>query len=179
MLVFFLLVTTGSVYFAAQLEPDAEAPQMFPDDNNYQKFGDDQKAYFGSAANQLIDNEIVFGIKGIDRDGTDYTVPDDYGKVIFDGNFSFMSPAEQLYLAQICDDLVCGFTDNIDCRYNEWADLKIAEPANDEESTVRCFMTEFRDWIYANPQKSNLTQAQILNITLTLNVSDLNTSISA
>ena len=163
--VFFLIFG----YLAAQLEPDPEVPQFLPSGNNYAEF-DSTLAdnYAGQNAYQLT-GEIVWGINGIDRDGTDYTLIDDIGDAIYSGNVSFFSAKEQEYLASFCDDLLCLYSD-YDCRYptSIYQDLFISDPESyggERINVVKCFMTEFREWVETDssalPNKSDIDEILI------------------
>ena len=135
---------------------------MFPDGNNYQEFTKDLSSNFATSNAFQVTNYLTFGIEGIDRTGTDPTVPNDIGKPIWSNNFSFSRPEEQLYIAQLCDDLLCGYKD-YNCRYNIWNELKIANPASFDDNDlniVKCFMTEFRSFVETNilaqPNKTDI-----------------------
>ena len=169
-LIFFIIFG----YMAAQLEPDPNPPQFFPDGNNYFEF-DSQLAnnYAGQNAYQLT-GEIVWGINGIDRDGVDYTLVDDLGQAIYSGNVSIVTPEEQEYLAQFCDDLLCQYSD-YECRYpsSVYENLYISDPENyggERINVVKCFMTTFREWVEtdssAQPNKTDIDEILIeYNIT--------------
>eukprot|EP01083_Nonionella_stella_P145858 457967_1 len=148
-LIAFGLVFIVFGYFASQLEPDPELPQIFPAGNNYQEFREDLTSNFVSQNGLQIENFIVFGLRGIDRSGTDATLSDDIGTPIYDEDFSMTWADDQQYIAQMCDDLLCGYSD-YDCRYNSiWSDLMISDPSRygSELRVVKCFMTEFRKWV--------------------------------
>eukprot|EP01084_Bolivina_argentea_P186455 321390_1 len=116
-------------YFASGLEPDPDVPQIFPSGNNYQEYRSDLSSHFATENAFQVTNYIIFGLQGIDRTGTDATLNDDIGIPIYDNNISFALADEQQYIAQICDDLLCGFNTDYDCRYNSiWEDLKITNP---------------------------------------------------
>ena len=66
-------------FFATQLRPDPDPPQLFPSYDPYQRYGDIITDNFASDSSFQLTNQIVFGLKGIDRSGTDETVPDDFG----------------------------------------------------------------------------------------------------
>ncbi len=40
-------------YFAGQIEPDNEAPQLFPDGDNYNEWPKDLKKYFADSSSQV------------------------------------------------------------------------------------------------------------------------------
>eukprot|EP00485_Elphidium_margaritaceum_P005399 CAMPEP_0202709734 /NCGR_PEP_ID=MMETSP1385-20130828/21819_1 /ASSEMBLY_ACC=CAM_ASM_000861 /TAXON_ID=933848 /ORGANISM="Elphidium margaritaceum" /LENGTH=1152 /DNA_ID=CAMNT_0049369073 /DNA_START=42 /DNA_END=3500 /DNA_ORIENTATION=+ len=152
-------------FFAARLEPDPNPPAFFPEGDNYAEFGNALgDNYAGESARQLR-AEIVWGIEGIDRSGTDPTVNEDIGQPVYsDVGVSFTAADEQRYIASFCDDLLCLYSD-YDCRYGEslYESLNIANPAryNDERiNVVKCFMTEFREWVLtdsaARPNRSEI-----------------------
>ena len=63
---------------ATQLRPDPNLPQFLPNGNNYNEFGNDLQNYFARSDNpQQVNLRLVFGLKGIDRKGTDPTVQED------------------------------------------------------------------------------------------------------
>eukprot|EP01084_Bolivina_argentea_P002491 4595_1 len=160
--VFFLIF----FYLAVKLEADPEIPQFYPNGNNYQEFGNELSSNFASQTFYQLSPQIVWGIEGIDRSGTDDTIPLDIGTVIYANNISFIQPEEQLYLAQFCDDLLCVYSEH-NCRYPQsiYYDLLISDPENyggNPLKVVKCFMTEFRDWILtdsaAKPSQSEIAK---------------------
>merc|ERR1719334_1911470 len=160
-LVFFLVF----FYLSAQLEADPEAPQFFPDGDNYNEFPKALSDNFASQTQQQLTAEIVWGIDGIDRDGTDETITEDIGRVIYSESVSFFSGDEQQYICQFCDDLLCLYSDYA-CRYpaSVYHDLKIFDPENvggERTHIVSCFMTAFRDWVLsdssAQPSTAEIT----------------------
>eukprot|EP01083_Nonionella_stella_P209687 759858_1 len=153
-------------YFAAQLEADPDIPQFFPNGNNYQDFGSALTTSFASETGLQLTVDIMFGIDGIDRSGTEATVGDDIGNVIYSKNISFNQPQEQRYIASLCDDLLCVYSD-YNCRYAEstYYDLQISNPESyggARTNVVKCFMTAFRDWVLtdymARPNDSDIEQ---------------------
>lgn len=123
--------------FAAQLEPDPNVPQIHQDGTNYAEFNGIKARYFAgrqeSPENTQID--LVFGITGIDRSGTNPADSDDRGKVIFSKDFGIFTTESQIFLADLCDDIV---SDTVRAK------LQISDPA--EKKVIDCFMTDFRDW---------------------------------
>eukprot|EP01083_Nonionella_stella_P067628 179021_1 len=141
--------------FAVRIEADPEPPQFYPRGNNYQEYLGALTDNFQSATGLKLSVNIVWGIEGIDRSGTDLTIPDDIGQVLYASNLSIESPEEQQYIAQFCDDLLCLHSD-YNCRYspNTYYDLQIADPENyggARTNVVQCFMTEFREWVLTDP----------------------------
>ncbi len=141
---------------------------VYPDGNNYQEFRTALTTNFASETGKKLTVDIVFGIDGIDRSGTEETVGDDIGKVIYSAtNISFHRPEEQQYIASLCDDLLCVYSDEYNCRYGEsiYYDLQISNPSTyggARTNVLKCFMTEFRDWIFsdnmAQPNDSDIEQ---------------------
>eukprot|EP01084_Bolivina_argentea_P002492 4596_1 len=174
------LLTFG--YFASQLEPDPELPQVFPLGSNYHEYRADLSSNFAQENAFQVRNNLIFGLKGIDRKGTDATDNDDIGSPIYDNNISFADADEQLYIAQICDDLLCGYKESYDCRYNSiWSDLKIVNPkatfGNDASDTtvIKCFMTEFREWVLTKAS-AQLTHDDISRVLDEYNMTNVNVS---
>jgi len=161
---------------ALRLAPDPDVPQFFPDGNSYQEFNGAISDNFASENLYQMTGEIVWGIDTIDRKGTDDTLVDDIGEVVYAENVSFYRPREQEYIAQFCDDLLCQYSD-YECRYSAetYENLWISDPANygDERiNIVKCFMTEFRTFVEedlaATPNKS-----EIAEILIDYNITDL------
>ena len=123
---------------------------VFPNGNNYQEFRGAITENFASETGLQLTALIVWGIDGIDRDGTEPTDIDDIGKPVYADNISFYRPEEQQYIASVCDDLLCVYSD-YSCRYAEstYYDLYISNPADygGRERVVKCFMTAFREWV--------------------------------
>lgn len=132
------------------MEADPNLPQVFPNGNNYQEFRDALTDNFASETGLQLTANIVWGIDGIDRDGTDPTDGADIGSVIYADEMTFYHPDEQQYIASVCDDLLCVYSD-YSCRYPEstYYNLFISNPEDygGREKVVRCFMTAFRDWV--------------------------------
>eukprot|EP01083_Nonionella_stella_P133253 405052_1 len=165
-LIFTLVIFLVFAAFAMTIEADPKPPQMYQDGDNYQEFKTVLSDNFASETGRQLSVEIVWGIEGIDRTDTDETLNDDIGEVIYASNLSIASAEEQQYIAQICDDLLCLYSD-YDCRYapNTYYDLQIADPQNYGGRTrvVKCFMTAFRDWVLSNdsvahPNDSDITE---------------------
>ena len=175
---YILVATLGFLlvffYLAAQLEPDPELPQFFPEGDNYEDFSEVLSDNFASENAYQFTTQILWGIDGIDRSGTDETINDDIGNVIYSKNISFKQPSEQIYIAQFCDDLLCQYS-SYNCRYpNDIYDrIKISNPENyggERINVVKCFMTEFREWVTtdstAKPNKTDIENILIqFNVT--------------
>ena len=166
---------------ATQIEPDPETPQFYPDGNNYQEYGDALSDNFASATDQQQNVFLVWGIDGIDRTGTNPEDGDDIGEVVYSDyapNFS-LSTAEQLYIAQISDDLLCVYN-TYNCRYTDdtYYDLLISDPAeygDEDVNVLKSPMQHFRTWIEedATARPSNETVESTLseyNLTETYNL---------
>ena len=164
------------VYLAFQLEPDPDTPQFFPDGDNYQEFAGALSDNFASENAYQFSTQIVWGIDGIDRTGTDETVPDDIGKVIYSKNISFWEPDEQTYIAQFCDDLLCQYSPYA-CRYTAdiYQKIKISNPENyqgEKINVVKCFMTEFREWL-TKDSTATPNKTEIASVLIEYNITDI------
>eukprot|EP00736_Rhodelphis_marinus_P004406 Rmarinus@m.19792 len=110
----FLTFTVLCAVKSAEIEPDPEAPQIFMDDNNYQKYPDVLDDHFSRQDNPLlITVRLVTGINPddpIDRSGTDPTDIDDQGKVNYalPTTFDVTTPASQLYALDLCLSAIGG-----------------------------------------------------------------------
>ena len=82
-----------------------------------------------------VEVRVVFGVKSIDRSGTDPTDDDDLGVTTYQPNFDITTVEAQRYFVQICDAI----------RENA-AELEIAKDRETSELSFHCFMTQFRDW---------------------------------
>ena len=166
-LVFFMLTS--------QLEADPEIPQFFPAGNNYNEYGAALTDNFASETGLQLTARVVWGLEGIDREGTDPTLFDEIGEPIYsEEGVSFLTADEQRYIAQFCDDLLCVYSD-YSCRYPEstYYDLLISDPESYggyRTNVVKCFMTEFREWVETD-SKAMLNASDIEEYLIEYNVS--------
>ena len=105
-------------FLATQITPDPETPQFYPDGDNYQEFGSALSDNFASETDSQQVVHLVWGIEGIDRDGTDPTDWEDIGEVVYSEDVPdlILTADEQQYLVQVCDDLLCVYSE-YSCRY--------------------------------------------------------------
>jgi len=135
---FFIMQSIFLVYMA-RLEPDPNEPLLLPESDPVQNFNTKFAQWFTRLVDPYkITNHICIGIDGIDRSGTDETVPEDLGKAIF-ADVSFNSPQEQQFLEQLCSDSETGV------RYGDLADRMVNFEV---DITLQCFMIQIRDSIY-------------------------------
>ena len=95
----------------------------------------DVYALRNSSDNAGVEVRVVFGIKSIDRSGTDPTSDDDLGVPVYQPNFDITAAESQKYIIQVCDEIE-----------KSAASLKIARDSRTSELAFHCFMTKFRDW---------------------------------
>merc|ERR1719233_900368 len=138
-LIGFFILQSVFVSFMARLEPDPNEPLILPPTDPIQEFNSKFTEYFTRFVDPFkITNHIAIGIDGIDRSGTDETVPDDLGKAIF-ADVSFYTEQEQQFLEQLCTDAETGD------RYDDLAGRMVNF---DVDVTLQCFMIQFRNSIY-------------------------------
>jgi len=138
-LIGFFILQSVFLSFMARLEPDPNEPLILPATDPVQEFNSKFTEYFTRFVDPFkITNHIAIGIDGIDRSGTDETVPDDLGKAIY-AEVSFYSEQEQQFLEQLCSDAETGD------RYDDLAGRMVNF---DVDVTLQCFMIQFRNSIY-------------------------------
>lgn len=88
----FLAFGIVTLVFASRLETDEEPPQFFPPGNPYAEFLPAKASNFGRGPDVYsLEVQVLFGFdtaQPIDRRGTEPTNATDYGKPVFDDNFS-------------------------------------------------------------------------------------------
>jgi len=150
----FFIMQSIFLVFMMQLEPDPNEPVLLPITDPVQGFNDQFSEYFTRFVDPFkITNHITIGIEGIDRAGTDATVPEDLGKAIFT-EVSFTSPQEQQFLEQICSDAETG--DRYGDLEDRWIDF-------DVQVILQCFMVQFRNSIYEDTYYENFMNEALRN----------------
>jgi len=138
-LIGFFIMQSIFLSYMARLEPDPNEPGILPESDPVQKFNTIFTQYFTRFVDPFkITNHIVIGIDGIDRSGTDETVPEDLGKAIY-ADVSFNSVEEQQFLEQLCSDALTG---------RRYKDLDTRMVNFDVDVTLNCFMIQVRNSIY-------------------------------
>ncbi|CAM9572693.1 unnamed protein product, partial [Ectocarpus sp. 4 AP-2014] len=138
-----ILAFYGAV--GSQLEPDADAPQLLPDGDQYVMVRDKITEYFShSDTTDLIRAEIPFGIQGIDRDDCDGdecdpTIDTDFGAPIWDENILEISNEfTQKWFLDFCEAVRSG-DGAVDTRMVYQADASVPTP-------VECVFEGFKTW---------------------------------
>jgi len=138
-LIGFFIMQSIFVYFMGRLEPDPNEPLILPETDPVQLFNAKFTEYFTRFVDPFkITNHIAIGIDGLDRSGTDATVPADLGKAIF-ADVKFTGEQEQQFLEQFCSDSETG---------NRYGDLTGRMVNFDVRVTMQCFMIQVRNSIY-------------------------------
>uniref|UniRef100_A0A7S1U3D8 SSD domain-containing protein n=2 Tax=Phaeomonas parva TaxID=124430 RepID=A0A7S1U3D8_9STRA len=149
---FFSIYILVTIIYAAQLRPDPDVPNLFPDSDNYVNFGPTQADYFARQDNPFrINVQIPFGIKNLDQndcDGRtcDPTDPEDLGTIEWDETIytTYQDEYVQKWFLDFCADMESG-TGSISAskRRVYQADSIITRP-------VRCFFQSFKAWCDEN-----------------------------
>jgi len=141
------------IIFAAQLEPDPELPELFPDEDNYIKFPDIKAEFFAREDDpRRIYVQIPFGIKDLDQDDCgspcDPTDPEDYGTIIWDETITEVSSDEyvQKWYLDFCEDM--EFSDGSE-RISA-SDRKVFVADQFVSRPVRCWWQSFKAWCEEN-----------------------------
>ena len=104
-LVCFLILFGLTIYFATQIEPQDEDEAWFKDTHYMQLATDMANEFTAGAEDRLVTVNIIWGVNGVNRKGTDWYDPTDYGVIEWDDNFDFSSPQSQIYLNESCKNL--------------------------------------------------------------------------
>jgi len=153
-LIGFFLIQCIFILAMSRLEPDPNEPRMLPESDPVQQFNDKFTDHFTRFVDPYkITNHITIGIDGIDRSGTDETVPADIGKAIFT-EVSFSSVQEQQFLEQICSDAETGW------RYGDIDDRMVNF---DVTPTLQCFMIQVRNSIYEDSYYETFSNVTLRN----------------
>eukprot|EP01029_Cantina_marsupialis_P020735 TRINITY_DN4883_c0_g1_i2.p1 TRINITY_DN4883_c0_g1~~TRINITY_DN4883_c0_g1_i2.p1 ORF type:complete len:785 (-),score=219.97 TRINITY_DN4883_c0_g1_i2:317-2509(-) len=124
-----VFLTVGAIggYFTSQLSPITEAEVWLPDDLDImisKNFFDNQ---FGSSQDDpTVSAKFMFGIKNLDRSGSNKWDVEDYGKIVWNDEFNLSIPANQQWLLDFCTELK-------------------SSSFVEHENTI-CFMENYRDW---------------------------------
>lgn len=93
-----------SIWIATRLETPVESEQFLPDDDPLLKAARLLEDGFPSFNdNQNIVVRAMWGITGVDRSEADKYDPEDFGKVVYDTEFSMRSAAAQERILAACD----------------------------------------------------------------------------
>jgi hypothetical protein len=92
-------------------------------------------AFPTSSSDSRSEVNFVWGIEGINREGTSRWDSTDLGVPLFDDKFNLASQEAQLYFIEVCDEI------------RTWEDVYVNEFGNRD---VVCFMEDFKDWVNKN-----------------------------
>jgi len=138
-LIGFFIMQSVFLIFMSRLEPDPSEPLILPATDPVQAFNTKFTQHFTRFVDPFkITNHIAIGIDGIDRSGTDETVPEDLGKAVF-ADVAFYSEQEQQFLEQLCTDAETG---------DRYGDLDGRMVNFEVDITLQCFMIQVRNSIY-------------------------------
>jgi len=136
------------VIFAAQLQPDPDAPQFLPSSNNYVAFSEVKRDHFlrDATMGKLVLN-IPIGIESLDQEDCDDhvcdpTVPGDWGTVLWDDEMSSTkSEYGQKLVLELCADMQYGEDEGF-----SHEDRKVYTSNELLPSPVRCILNSFKTW---------------------------------
>lgn len=96
----------GIVIWRASLLEEQDEDETFFSSNHYMQRTQDTSDSFSAAQESgLVYVITIWGVNGVNRDGSNYWDPEDYGKVKWDNNFDISSPDSQEYLYDSCVEL--------------------------------------------------------------------------
>ena len=101
-----LILVSLAIWRASRIEPATEALKWLEDDHPIEKLRQSlQNDYNQGENDEIIEVSIFWGVRGVDRSGTDRWDPTDIGKIIWDDDFDLTPEANQQRVIDICNDL--------------------------------------------------------------------------
>ena len=101
-----LIIVGLAVWRASELPPAKEVIEWLPDSHPNAKLQDKVREDFNQGENdQVILVNLLWGVSGVDRSGTDRWDAADIGKLIWDDDFDLTPEANQQRVIDICSDL--------------------------------------------------------------------------
>ena len=104
-LVLFAALFAIAIWRATELEEQNEQEEWFKDGHYMKETLDLMDTFASSEEVDLVYLVVLFGAKGVNRDGTDRWDALDYGKIKWDSDFDLSSYDAQLYFYQVCENL--------------------------------------------------------------------------
>ena len=150
------------MFVFAGIEPLDESESFLRDDH-YMKQVLDMSGEFGRAEEDgLAEVLIAWGIKGVNRDGSDYWDLEDYGKIKWDNSFDMSSYDAQLFMYQLCVNLsesdIVFSKSSVICPLNSLVDYIHSISCSDDDiwlnETDACVNISF-PWTYIDPTDSD------------------------
>ena len=124
-----MVITTGYLKVG-------EEDVYYPKDHRIARYFSLRTSAFTVSQRQSATYRIVWGIKGINRTGTDETDERDLGKVVYKEGFDFQSEKAQMDMFQTCQDM----------NYQASRLGIKKKDFNEELSDIKCFIAGFRIW---------------------------------
>mmetsp|Transcript_25152 Transcript_25152/g.32682 ORF Transcript_25152/g.32682 Transcript_25152/m.32682 type:complete len:932 (-) Transcript_25152:127-2922(-) len=131
-LVFFVAVYVMMVSLTSQLQPQSDEVQWLPDNHFITKTLDLlSSGYQVSEYSDQVTVDLVWGVSGIDRSGTDPFQPEDIGTVIWDDNFTLLPEENQQHLLSVCSaaeeaGLLAEIDNNKECFMQDYRSYRLA-----------------------------------------------------
>ncbi|CAK9008135.1 Protein dispatched homolog 1 (Protein chameleon) [Durusdinium trenchii] len=136
---FFAVLTIVAIVFAAQLELASNAVSFWEPDHPFGIALDNlPESFLKSERESSRDTvKLVWGLKDpfVDREGTKETLDDDFGEAIFDPSFVLADEDAQVFLRDVCYEVVRNRTNAL-----------FLDTALDEQDIPACFMAAFAKW---------------------------------
>lgn len=121
-----------STYLATQIPALSDKEDWFPDNHAIVVGQNLAKSEFTAAEGTgLMLITLAYGLDGVNRDGSSFFDPSNYGFVEYDSHFDLTSPSSQEYLVSVCDSI--NATESV---YR-----------NREGVAVTCFIWDFREYV--------------------------------
>jgi len=118
--------------FAAQLQPQSEDVEWLPDDHVISKTIDLlTNGYQVSEYSDQVTVDVVWGLAGLNRKGTNPYKPSELGTVIWDDTFTLLPDENQEYLIDVCleaelQGLLANIDQNRNCFIEDYRDYRLA-----------------------------------------------------
>ena len=104
-LAIFAVIFGVCLYLATGLEALDESETWFSEDHYMQQVLYLAQDFSVSEEDGLVDVSVVWGVKGVNRKGSNYWDPEDYGSVVWDDTFDMSSYDAQMFMYQVCVNL--------------------------------------------------------------------------
>ena len=130
-----LILLVGMVITTGYLKV-GEEDVYYPKDHRIARYFSLRTSAFTVSQRQSATYRIVWGIKGINRTGTDETDERDLGKVVYKEGFDFQSEKAQMDMFRTCQDM----------NYQASRLGIKKKDFNEELSDIKCFIAGFRIW---------------------------------